>query len=120
MRRAIVIGALVIVTAAACGSGSDETYGLDASESCLEDLGQTSDSLDFIAENASAGATRLVINGKEVMVMFGADSDEAESLAEQYEGVPGEGAVKRSGNAVMAWTDEPSGDEASSVSDCLR
>lgn len=116
---AIVIIPLLL---AACGGGGGDgqSYTLAASSPCLSDVGKTSDTVDIIAESASGGATRVVLNGKEVMVMFGSDGDEADGLAEEYEGVPGGGYVRTSANAVMAWTEEPANDEAQSVEDCLR
>lgn len=111
---------VLAVASFGCGGGSSKVYSLDASRNCLAGIGETSTSLDSIAESASAGATRVVVNGKEAMVMFGADTGEATDLAQQYEGVPGGGKVDRQGNAVVAWTDSPTDDEAGSVRDCLQ
>ena len=111
---------LIVAATTGCGGGSGgETYSLSASQPCLAHLGDLSNYLDSIAEEASGGAKRLVIDGKEVMVVFGRESSEAKRIAEAYGAVPGGVGDRRSNNVVMAWTDEPSSDEAEAVEDCL-
>jgi len=122
--RAAVAASSLTIALGACGGDSGTTGGdggtftRDASADCLSGLGDTSDTLDYIAEGASGGGIRLVTDDKEVMVAFGEDGDEAGDIEDAYG--PFVDDTRTKGNVVMAWTDDPSEEQADAVEECLE
>lgn len=108
------------LAAGGCGGDSNgEGLSLAASTTCLERLGDVDNTLDFVAESASQGAIRLVTDGSEVVISFATDAEEAAELMNSYPPF-GPDQTERVGNAVLAWTDVPTDEQAEAVSACLR
>jgi hypothetical protein len=126
--RWFAIGA-VGVLAACGGDGGGGTYSPDATASCLRDRGArsvstASDDLDLIADSAPGGGLRAEVGEQEieVQIAFGRTEGDADSLESAYQPFMDEfgGHLEREGNAVMAWSFDPSDSEKELVTGCLR
>jgi hypothetical protein len=114
---------------AGCGSSSHQatTFTLAPTRECVRAYGHIlkPKADDFIATTASGGAFRLQFPDNEATVLFGADANEANGLADGYrrfhaKNVGIEDILHTSNNVVMLWKLHPTDTDASELNDCLK
>jgi hypothetical protein len=116
-----------LLVAAGCGGGSSTSYSLDASRSCLSGLGATTAQadLDYIAQDASAGAIGVDVSGAEATVMFHSTANDAKrtvaALRVFAEGLdlPADDILEQDGNVAISWDRTPTGEQQELVAGCL-
>jgi hypothetical protein len=95
------------------------TQGCLWSKGAQLDLGHSH--LDPIALEASQGAFRAIVNGRDVIISLAADSREAQALENRYEATPHKGSqFWRVRNAVLSWPHSPETIDKALVSACLK
>ena len=114
---------IAVSVAAGCGGGDTTSYAIDPTAECLASLPDVEldpdrSNVDYIAADADGGALRLQASGVEAILSFARDTKQAEGINESYSEFPGVLLVLK-GNVVIAWTDEPSDDNADAVAGCL-
>jgi hypothetical protein len=120
---------LLVIVLAGCGSSSSKptTFTLAPSRECARAYGHIlkPKSNDFVATTATGGAFRLRFPDNEATVLFGADAQEANGLADGYrrfhsKNVGIEDILRIQNNVVMLWHFHPTDVEASELNDCLK
>jgi hypothetical protein len=118
-RFAVILCTSLVAVGCGGADGDGEALSLAASRTCLERLGDVDNTVDFVAGSASQGAVRLVTDESEVVISFATDAEEAADLMNSYPPF-GPDQTERVGNAVLAWTNVPTAEQAEAVSACLR
>jgi hypothetical protein len=122
------LGLVVVLVLAACGGGG--SFQRDATADCLRDAGAdvstTKDDLDYVAQAASGGGIYAKVDGTAVTVSFDRTEQDAERTEAAYKvfadafDSPVDDILKRKGNAVLMWDATPTGEQSSTVEDCLK
>ena len=114
---------------AGCGSASPKatTFTLAPTKECVRAYGHIlkPKAADFIATTATGGAFRLQFPDNEATVLFGADAQEANGLADGYrrfhaKNVGVEDVLRTNNNVVMLWQLHPTATDESELNDCLK
>jgi hypothetical protein len=114
---------------AGCGSSSSKvtTFTLAPTRECARGYGHIlkPKSDDFVATTATGGSFRLRFPDNEATVLFGADAQEANGLADGYrrfhaKNVGVEDILRTNNNVVMLWKFHPTDTDASELNDCLK
>ena len=121
MRLPAMAVSLALVVAGRGGGGS-ESFSAPAAFSCLKGAGVDVDraGADYVAQTASEGSALLNVEGANVNVAFGGDSDEAKSLVDQYAAFGEAGEIEQRGNVVLVWDDAPTSEQEELVEGCLK
>lgn len=114
---------------AGCGSSSPEatTFTLAPTRQCAVGYGHIlkPKSDDFIATTATGGAFRLQFPDNEATVLFGADAQEGNGLADGYrrfhaKNVGIDDVLRTDNNVVMLWHVHPTDTDENELTDCLK
>jgi hypothetical protein len=126
---AILLAAGALSTTAACGSsGGSTSYTAAATRGCLTGKGarvSTADA-DFIAQDAINGGYQVTIGKNNANVSFYRSGGDAGQAMASYKVTAKAFGINPSGNelysranAVIAWDNEPTDRQRSTVDDCL-
>ena len=129
MRWALL--AVLAIALTGCGSKSSEAnYTRDATAECLSagyEVHVDHAHTDTIASAASGGALEIDLRDDlRLIIAFGLTVDNAKSTEAAYRtfakviGAPADKVLDRRGNAVLWWSDTPTGDETEIALNCLK
>jgi hypothetical protein len=120
---ALVGGAVAVGIYMLSGQTQETIYEAQATLSCLERGGATSDptNADAIAMSAEGGYSYVALTSDHrFIISFGEGRAETDEIEASYSALPqGDGMLERHGNVVVAWDDAPEAGDEKAVADCL-
>ena len=123
MKRLLVLAAACSVLVAC---GATPLYSLDKTKACLTEKNVRLEApRDFVASSATGGATRAVLQGNAVTIVFGAKLSDAEGIADEYRRVAAanvgiDDVLHQQRNAVMLWHLHPGDSQQKLILACLK
>jgi hypothetical protein len=122
--RIVALGAALLVLAG-CG-GSASLYTLGKTRACLRDKNvRLGPPIDFVATTATGGATRALLGGNAVSIVFGETQSDADNIADEYQRVAASNVgisdiLQEQRNAVLLWRVHPTDADVGLVTGCLK
>jgi hypothetical protein len=128
--RFLPLTVVLALLLAGCAGSSPTAYSLPKTRDCLKEKGAriAKPAGDFVASTATVGTFRAYLHGKHgnfVTLSFGADADEAATIAEGYnrfhaKNVGVADILFTDKNVTMLWGEHPSSADTDLVTGCFR
>jgi hypothetical protein len=122
--RIVVLAAALLVLAGCGGGGS--LYVLGKTRACLRDKNvRLGPPIDFVATTATGGATRALLPGNTVSIVFGETQSDADNIADEYRRVAAtnvgiDDILQEQRNVVLLWHIHPTDAHVSLITGCLK
>lgn len=127
--KSLLVFATAAVVTASCGGGGGG-YTLAATTACIDEAPRMSvhegAELDYVIEDAPAGAAEVGVDGTTAEIAFGNSSADAARMKRQVEilagafAVPVEDLLERRGNTLIVWDSTPTEDQRRRLRDCIK
>jgi hypothetical protein len=128
--RFLPLTVVLALLLAGCAGSSPTAFSLEKTRDCLRDKGAriAKPAGDFVASTASVGTFRAYLHGKRgnfVTLSFGADADEAATIAEGYNRFHAKNVgladiLFTDKNVTLLWKEHPSAADTDLVTGCFR